>query len=541
MATLTVHVLSCSLFDSDTSHDPTHLPQPFSTTRSQYSCHVRFSAMASQQPPEEGSDTSFWASVFTEPPNVLCGVLTDLNLHRFTLHQHLTTNEALTETPLLHQPFQQALPPALQRHIHHYNTNLNLANVHLRRALDALDYLGRHPPSVYLRNPDTATDDQPLPTTTEAPFPTPSGLQPGEPVRLPPAIRHYLLTFQPGTLVLQHNSTQTTPTRFTTHRAQQTDSILEPLTFHEAQQTTPRPEHCHTSTQTDSVVTPPTLHEAQQTTPRPDNCHTYIQTDIHAIVRYPAFATPKTASQATTSPQPSTPPQSTPAPSTTATITSAANKQPNPDQWLHADLIPENPPSPALPSDFTAPIGGTPHRARSKTPPRSTTPQRTHFTQGRHSDPRHGSPVPQPRSTTSIPTQRPMHPPPTTFGQPKRPPPPLPEQHSANISPNWYPTAPPPVQAPYPSTAPPTTYNQVTHAWPAPYQPQQFPQQCHSPPLYQQPIFRGEPPQLQQPYSTPPMASSEPVRILFDSNGRPLPPAQQPYFPEDDPWNNYGN
>ena len=128
--------------------------------------HVRFSAMASQQPPEEGSDTSVWASVFTEePPNVLCGVLTDLNLHRFTLHQRLTTNEVLTETPLLHQPSQQALPPALQRRAHHYNTNLNLANVHLRRALDALDYLGRHPPSVYLRNPDAETDDHPPPAT----------------------------------------------------------------------------------------------------------------------------------------------------------------------------------------------------------------------------------------------------------------------------------------------------------------------------------------------------------------------------------------
>ena len=260
--------------------------------------------------------------------------------------------------------------------------------------------------------------------------------------------------------------------------------MIDPPTFHEAQQTTPRPETCHTSTQTDSVLTPPTFHEAQQTTPRPDNCHTYTQTDIHAIIRYPSFAAPKTAPQATTSPQQSTPPQSTAAPPTTATITSAANKQPNPDQWLYAELIPtptvDNPPSPALPSDFTAPIGGTPHRARSKTPPRSTTPQRARFTQGRHSDPRHGSPVPQPRSTAFIPAQQSMHPPPTTFGQPKRPPPPLPQQQPASTSHNWYPTTPPPVQAPYPCTAPPATYNPTTHPWPAPYQPQQFPQQSHS-------------------------------------------------------------
>ena len=57
---------------------------------------------------------------------VLCGVLTDLNLHRFTLHQHLTTNESLTETPLLHQPFQEALPLPLQRLVQRYHTNLNL-------------------------------------------------------------------------------------------------------------------------------------------------------------------------------------------------------------------------------------------------------------------------------------------------------------------------------------------------------------------------------------------------------------------------------
>ena len=69
--------------------------------------------MAFQQPRDEGSDASFWASVYTEePPNILCGVLTDLNLHSFTLHQHLATNDSLTETPLLYinlsnKPFHQ--------------------------------------------------------------------------------------------------------------------------------------------------------------------------------------------------------------------------------------------------------------------------------------------------------------------------------------------------------------------------------------------------------------------------------------------------
>ena len=49
----------------------------------------------------------------------------------------------------------------------------------------------------------------------------------------------------------------------------------------------------------------------------------------------------------------------------------------SPQTRIHADLIPtpvvENPPAPAHPSDFTSPIGGTPPRTRSKTPPRSTT------------------------------------------------------------------------------------------------------------------------------------------------------------------------
>ena len=95
----------------------------------------------------------------------------------------------------------------------------------------------------------------------------------------------------------------------------------------------------------------------------------------------------------------------------------------------------ENPPPPALPSDFTAPIGGTPRRARSKTPPRSSTPQRTRFTQGCHPDPRYGSPVPQSRSTTFLPPQQPTQPSPAAFGQPKRPPPPLPQQQSATATP----------------------------------------------------------------------------------------------------------
>ena len=49
--------------------------------------------MASNPPPSEGSESSFWASVYQPgSPTILSGVLTDLNLHRFTLHQHLSTH-----------------------------------------------------------------------------------------------------------------------------------------------------------------------------------------------------------------------------------------------------------------------------------------------------------------------------------------------------------------------------------------------------------------------------------------------------------------
>ena len=132
-----VSFLSCAML----------VPQPFELpTRSFALHHLR--AMSSHQPPSEGSDASFWASVYThERPNVLCGVITDINLHRFTLHQHLTTHRALTETPLLHPPFQQALPDALQTHVQLYTTSIHQIDIHLRRALTALDTMGRRLPT----------------------------------------------------------------------------------------------------------------------------------------------------------------------------------------------------------------------------------------------------------------------------------------------------------------------------------------------------------------------------------------------------------
>ena len=122
-------------------------------------------------------------------------------------------------------------------------------------------------------------------------------------------------------------------------------------------------------------------------------------------------------------------------PISTASITSALNKQPNPerstDHWVHADLIPtptvDRPPAPAQSSDFATPVGGTPQQPRSKTPPRSGAPRRNRFTQERPTDPRHGSPVPHSRSTTTPPPFQPFQQQPPPFVQPKRPPPPLPD------------------------------------------------------------------------------------------------------------------
>ena len=146
--------------------------------------------MSSHPPPSEGSDSSFWASVYThEPSNVLCGVITDINLHRFTLHQHLTTHRALTETPLLHPPFQRAMPDALQTHLQLYTSSIHQIEVHVRRALTALEALGRHPPSVYLQELESTIDDD---SASEILLPTPDELLPGRTIHLPPITRHNL-------------------------------------------------------------------------------------------------------------------------------------------------------------------------------------------------------------------------------------------------------------------------------------------------------------------------------------------------------------
>ena len=200
--------------------------------------------MSAHPPPSEASDSSFWASVYTqEPPNVLCGVLTDLNLHRFTLHQHLSTHRALTETPLLHTPFQQALPEALQPHLQLYTNSIHQIEVHVRRALTALDALGRHPPRVYIQELDSTLDDD---SASEVLFPTADELLPGRAISTPPITRHHISGTSTAARTLQHASAQTTPT---TSHTQSTQTDTTTLLLHEEQQTTPNPDLWSAATQ----------------------------------------------------------------------------------------------------------------------------------------------------------------------------------------------------------------------------------------------------------------------------------------------------
>ena len=70
----------------------------------------------------ESADQAFWSGVYTlDPPHALMGVLTDLHIHRFLLHQHLATHThtALSETPIGHQPLTDTLPQPIQRIIAH--------------------------------------------------------------------------------------------------------------------------------------------------------------------------------------------------------------------------------------------------------------------------------------------------------------------------------------------------------------------------------------------------------------------------------------
>ena len=253
----------------------------------------------------ESADQAFWSGVYTlDPPHALMGVLTDLHIHRFLLHQHLATHThtALSETPIGHQPLTDTLPQPIQRIIAIYHSNLQRAQHHTRLALNAIDSLARFPPAAYFTDPNLSTSDpQHLPHEA---FSAPSGLQPGQPIHIPPIRRYPLPTASNTGNVVQHVSTQTSSPWV---------SVL------------------------DTHLTPPTVHQSQQTTPPPATHSRHIQTDINAIVYYPAFtgipASPHTE-------QPTSSDTTTNISGTTSpTPTAAANKQPY-ERWQYVNLIP---------------------------------------------------------------------------------------------------------------------------------------------------------------------------------------------------------
>ena len=148
--------------------------------------------MSTPQPPDESAESSL-AAVYTEDAQpVLCGILTDLNLHRFTLHQQLTTHDSLSETPLWREPLHNNLPTPITQLLQQYRVHINLATTQLRKALDVLDTLGRRQPSANLLDPTLIPSDfSPL---TQPVFPPTSTLQPGEQVHIAPNIQYHLPT-----------------------------------------------------------------------------------------------------------------------------------------------------------------------------------------------------------------------------------------------------------------------------------------------------------------------------------------------------------
>ena len=132
-----------------------------------------------QPPTTFSADQSFWAGVYTlHPPHALMGVLTDLHVHRFILHQHLDTHTALAETPIGHQPLTDTLPQPIQRIIAIYHNNLQRAQHHTRLALNAIDTLARFPPAAYFTDPNLTTPDPQHTHTHSQAAPPPSHITP---------------------------------------------------------------------------------------------------------------------------------------------------------------------------------------------------------------------------------------------------------------------------------------------------------------------------------------------------------------------------
>ena len=134
--------------------------------------------MSAPAPPEEGIDTAFWSWAYSEQPGAaLLATLTDLNLHRFQLHQTLHTFHTLQETPFWHDPFQQNLPIPISQLLSRYRTHMNAAETQARRALDIVDNIGRYPPATFLLDPNSDPNQHPEGPSIHPIFPTASTQQ----------------------------------------------------------------------------------------------------------------------------------------------------------------------------------------------------------------------------------------------------------------------------------------------------------------------------------------------------------------------------
>ena len=158
------------------------------------------------------ADQSFWAEVYTlQPPHALMGILTDLHVHRFVLHQHLDSLNALTDTPIGHPPLTDTLPPPVQRLIAIYHNNVQRIQSHTRLALNAIDTMARFPPAAYFLDPNlTAQTSTSTHNETDHP---PSSLHPCASTQFPPPQPEVLLC-RTSPLKLLHRQNPSWPIHF---------------------------------------------------------------------------------------------------------------------------------------------------------------------------------------------------------------------------------------------------------------------------------------------------------------------------------------
>ena len=380
--------------------------------------------------------------------------------------------------------------------------------------------MGRHPPHVYLRDPHAGEDDPPASTSAEPPFPTTSTLSPGQPVNIPPAVRHYLPTLQPAPPVLQHSSTQTTPPHSTTHASQQTDLvIITPPMINEDQQTTPPTSAASRSKQPTSHNTPHLSRliymqlSGTRALPHPTQ-------PLPPLLLLPPHLTPLHLS-----PRPALHQQSTSNPTQSAPLTigctpisfqqpqSISHPRPrNPPilshPWAahhsaHARKLRRGRARLASPEPF---LTGTSNRSTPRIP-------RAAAALHHHSTARATIPT---TTTTFCPAQATA----TTFTR-------FHGSHSLLVACHTF-----AIPGPIPFHTPAISSSPDHTPWPAPYTAQQYHHSLTPPQPQPASTFLGDPaqPLPHSQYTLPPAQPSRPQRVQ---------PGQQEYRTEDDPWCNY--